>query len=281
MCPVHRPRQLLRQPAANRKSMRRCFVGLALQSLGRTACNYDCSAASTPARKRCCTEQADRYGSASAQNRYADAYPVTTTPSTHAPKAILRQQRPRSRAASSSDACHVRFERARMLRTPISLASGNRYATQSAQVNRRRPILRQSTTDQCKRLLPVASAQPYRPGGTSTYPGTSASYEVATRQWHNKRRRHDELSQPERHTVSLTASTEAGNSRSSASVDWKIGFTSPSPCSTRSPYGLAQGRRPFRACRVGWHELCRLRPWISNRGPCGRYPVNQPVPKHF
>lgn len=123
--------------------------------------------------------QADRYANA-AQDRYAypasstPAYPTTPTASYPMTASTPAPAAPQSLAATP--ATSVPFAS-----NPNSTTSDNRYATQPAPTNTPISTNVPSTSTPVQTASAMASVQPYRPGGTSTYPGTSASYEVATR----------------------------------------------------------------------------------------------------
>lgn len=114
----------------------------------------------------------DRYGMSSA-DRYTNAYPTTSAISTTTPASTSVS----TNIASTTTTSGVPFAS-----NPESATLGDRYATQAVpagtQVSTASPNLGSSTVQPASA---IASLQPYRPGGTTSYPGTSANYEVATR----------------------------------------------------------------------------------------------------
>jgi hypothetical protein len=124
------------------------------------------------------TANTDRYGMPS-QDRYAGTYPETTpayTPSSSPTGTVPSTTSSTPVASTVSPTSSVPYAT-----NPNSITLGDRYATQSipttATVNTTVP----NYSTPVQTASAVANMQPYRPGGTSSYPGTSASYEVATR----------------------------------------------------------------------------------------------------
>ncbi len=140
------------------------------------------SVAATSAAIAAAPAQADRYGMA-AQDRYANTYPTTTTPA-YAPAsypttkiASAPTTTPTTNyAANAAVPASVPFAA-----NPGSASTGNRYATQATPVASPVSTTLPSNSPPVQPASAVASVQPYRPGGTTSYPGTSANYEVATR----------------------------------------------------------------------------------------------------
>jgi S-DNA-T family DNA segregation ATPase FtsK/SpoIIIE len=113
---------------------------------------------------------ADRYGLPS-QDRYANTYP--TTPA-YTPGSF-----PTSTAPNPSDPTTP--SSVPYAANPSAAPLGDRYAAQNIPSAGPTTVVPSSTTPTVQPASAVASVQPYRPGGTSSYPGTSANYEVATR----------------------------------------------------------------------------------------------------
>lgn len=128
--------------------------------------------------------QSDRYGTSPSADRYSNAYtpsPVAaTTPTSYPATAPTDTTTPTSSSPATSG---VPFAS-----NPGSSSLGDRYATQNTPiaqpVDAASPTTNTAPSYSASPVQPasaVASVQPYRPGGTSSYPGTSANYEVATK----------------------------------------------------------------------------------------------------
>lgn len=124
----------------------------------------------------------DRYGMLN-QDRYANAYPATTSspvsnsyPNTTTPSApfapLIVSTTPEVPMEVNAGAPYAS--------NPESTSLGERYATQNVLTASPVGATPSNYSAQVQPASAVASVQPYRPGGTSSYPGTSASYEVAT-----------------------------------------------------------------------------------------------------
>jgi hypothetical protein len=135
------------------------------------------TAASSPAS----APAADRYGMPS-QDRYANTYPTATpayTPTSYPASTALAPPTATQSAAvmpATPATSSVPFPS-----NPDSASLGDRYATQSMPAASPVSTAVPSYTTPVQPASAVASVQPYRPGGTGSYPGTSANYEVATR----------------------------------------------------------------------------------------------------
>lgn len=127
--------------------------------------------ASTPAGSAA-TPSVDRYG-LSSQDRYANAYPATTP--AYTPGSFPTGTAPNvSTSSTTVPATTLASSEPSSASNTNSASLDDRYATRST------PTTSVYSTP-VQPASAVASVQPYRPGGTSSYPGTSASYEVATR----------------------------------------------------------------------------------------------------
>ncbi len=128
--------------------------------------------------------QTDRYG-VSSQERYANTSPTTTTPA-HSPASYPAINTVPTTIATSAPTSPVTSTVA-STPAPASVpfaanpTTGNRYATQTIPVASPVSTALPSNSPPVQPASAVASVQPYRPGGTTSYPGTSANYEVATR----------------------------------------------------------------------------------------------------
>jgi hypothetical protein len=129
--------------------------------------------ASTPANSAVAT--ADRYGMSS-QERYGNTYPASTP--AYTPGSFPTSSTPNTTQATTatSAASSVAFAS-----SPGTPSTGDRYATGGAPPASPVSSTVPSYSAPVQPASAVASLQPYRPGGTSSYPGTSANYEVATR----------------------------------------------------------------------------------------------------
>jgi hypothetical protein len=123
------------------------------------------------------TPSTDRYG-VSSQDRYANAYP-TTTPA-YTPGSFPTGAAPNGPTSASAASTVTPTSNAPIASNPTSTTLNDRYATQSLSTSPVGATVPSYTTP-VQPASAVASVQPYRPGGTSSYPGTSANYEVATR----------------------------------------------------------------------------------------------------
>lgn len=146
----------------------------------KSALPYDPSAVPPPPAAMASTTptgaQENRYGIPSA-DRYANAYP-TTAPAEYPVTGTAPTQ---STAAAPATPNAPVTSSAPFGSSPTSAGLGDRYATQGAPAE---SVINSGATNDSTSVQPasaVASVQPYRPGGTSSYPGTSANYEVATR----------------------------------------------------------------------------------------------------
>lgn len=125
--------------------------------------------------------QAERYG-VTAQDRYAGTYPTTTTPA-YSPTSY-----PTTNTTSAPTTAPVTNNVATTpATTSVPFASNpgsvsvDRYATQTTPMASQGSTALPSSNTPVQTASAVANVQPYRPGGTTSYPGTSANYEVATR----------------------------------------------------------------------------------------------------
>jgi len=124
--------------------------------------------------------QADRYGMA-AQDRYAaNTYPTTTTPA-YAPASYPTTAAPSTTPTTNTVASTPASASVPFAANPGSPSAGDRYATQMTPAASPVGTTLPNNSPPVQPASAVASVQPYRPGGTTSYPGTSANYEVATR----------------------------------------------------------------------------------------------------